>query len=302
MVKGRSLELYFIDGKADGMLTAEVFNWTGHVLMTPRTRLKEALSRPEASYTGVYILLGETVDGDAQAYIGETKELRTRLLQHAQEKGWWETAVLITSVADKLHKAHIKYLEARLVELAKASRRRQLDNNTDPPRPSLSEGTTASMEDFLDTLQIVLPAIQVDMFVNNVRPSQLSPQTPSNDPVFELKTPKHGVKAEAVFKDDEMIVQQGAVSRGAWSRAEHPTYTKLHDKLLKDGIIETDGTHGRFTESYAFSSPSAAAAILNGRSTNGRKEWKLKGTRLTYADWEAQQLEQLEKTKDDQRQ
>ncbi|MEZ5751520.1 MAG: hypothetical protein R3D60_05985 [Paracoccaceae bacterium] len=26
---GRSLELYFIDGRPDGMLTAEVFNWTG---------------------------------------------------------------------------------------------------------------------------------------------------------------------------------------------------------------------------------------------------------------------------------
>ena len=27
--QGRSLELYFIDGRPDGMLTAEVFNWTG---------------------------------------------------------------------------------------------------------------------------------------------------------------------------------------------------------------------------------------------------------------------------------
>jgi len=33
--KPQSLELFFIDGKPDGMLTAEVFNWTGHVLMTP---------------------------------------------------------------------------------------------------------------------------------------------------------------------------------------------------------------------------------------------------------------------------
>ncbi len=29
------LELYFIDGKPDGMLTAEVFNWTGHVRDLP---------------------------------------------------------------------------------------------------------------------------------------------------------------------------------------------------------------------------------------------------------------------------
>jgi len=36
--KGRSLERYFIEGKPDGMLTAEVFNWTGHVLFAPSER------------------------------------------------------------------------------------------------------------------------------------------------------------------------------------------------------------------------------------------------------------------------
>jgi len=29
---GLSLELHYIDGNPEGMLTAEVFNWTGHVL------------------------------------------------------------------------------------------------------------------------------------------------------------------------------------------------------------------------------------------------------------------------------
>ena len=64
---GRSLELYFIDDRPDGMLTAEVFNWTGHVLRSPRTRLAGALKRPEASRTGVYVLIGER-DGEPLAY------------------------------------------------------------------------------------------------------------------------------------------------------------------------------------------------------------------------------------------
>ncbi len=67
--EGRSLELYFIEGRPDGMLTAEVFNWTGHVLMTPRTRIGAALARKEAGYTGVYVLLGDN-DGQPTAYIG----------------------------------------------------------------------------------------------------------------------------------------------------------------------------------------------------------------------------------------
>lgn len=43
-----SLELFFIDGKPDGMLTAEVFGWTGHILVAPRTRLAGALKRNES--------------------------------------------------------------------------------------------------------------------------------------------------------------------------------------------------------------------------------------------------------------
>lgn len=66
---GRSLELYFIDGKPDGMQTAEVFNWTGHVLMTPRTQIAAALKRAEAGYAGVYLLTGEDDEGPL-AYIG----------------------------------------------------------------------------------------------------------------------------------------------------------------------------------------------------------------------------------------
>ena len=61
-VNGRSLQLFVTDGRPDGMLTAEVFNWTGHVLRIPRTQLKEALARPETDYTGVYILIGD-LDG-----------------------------------------------------------------------------------------------------------------------------------------------------------------------------------------------------------------------------------------------
>ena len=71
--QGRSLELFFIDGKPDGMLTAEVFNWTGHVLVTPRTQISEALKRKEARYTGIYLLFGE-LPGFTCAHRGSLKQ------------------------------------------------------------------------------------------------------------------------------------------------------------------------------------------------------------------------------------
>jgi hypothetical protein len=44
-----------------------------------------------------------------------------------------------------------------------------------------------------------------------------------------------------------------------------------------------------FAEDYAFRSPSAAAAAVNGRPSNGQVEWRTEGG-LTYRDWEARQL------------
>ncbi len=298
MGKGRSLELYFIDGKPDGMLTAEVFNWTGHVLMTPRTRIKDALGRGEAGYTGVYILLGETEDGPL-AYIGEAEDLGVRLRGHVSGKDWWEVAVMITSTANNLHKAHVKYLESRLVELALTTKRMPLENGNAPTRSSLSEAATANMEEFLDTLMMVLPAIQVDMFVNKVQTEKTSKETvraTDLTPTFKLQSKRLGIDATAELLGGEMVVQAGSVIRnnwvgkGDWDSASR----KIREILLKTGVINKSDTDTQFIENYAFSSPSSAANVVTGRPSNGRVEWKLKGTNITYAEWEAAQLAQLD--------
>lgn len=54
----------------------------------------------------------------------------------------------------------------------------------------------------------------------------------------------------------------------------------------------TEGSRGQTLELYfAFASPSAAGAAVNGRPTNGTIEWKLEGSGKTYKDWEAERLE-----------
>lgn len=294
ITQGRSLELFFVDGRPDGMLTAEVFNWTGHVLRAPRTQLKDALARAEAGYTGVYLLFGAQ-DGQAMLYVGEAEDMRTRLREHAVKKEWWETAVLITSAANNLHKAHAKYLESRLVEIATDVGAIQLDNGNIPPRSSMNEAARANMESYIETLMMVLPAIRIDAFLNKKRSSDapLSPAAVENTIRFECSVPRHGVHAYAVIEDGEIIVQAGSRVRPEWvgDRNYDASYFRLHDELRAKGIIAPDGSGAILTENYAFSSPSAAAAIVSGRSANGRKDWKIVGTKTTYADWELTMLE-----------
>jgi hypothetical protein len=286
---GRSLELFFVDGRPDGMLTAEVFNWTGHVLRIPRTQIIQGLNRKEASNTGVYVLLGEQ-NGKAKAYIGESEDVSARLKNHVANKDWWETAIVITSTADNLHKAHVKYLESRLVEIATDVGAVVLENANVPPRSSLTEAGIANMESYLDTLAIVLPAIKVDAFQQKAQSSEAVKETHTETfEKFEISSKKLCGPATALLVAGELIVQAGSAARSKWIGVS-ATYTKLHQDLIENGVLSVEGETASFTKDYAFTSPSAAAAIVLGRSANGRLEWRLKGTDKTYADWEASQL------------
>lgn len=296
---GQSLQLYFVDGKPDGIVTAEVFNWSGQVLVTPRTRLKEALDRAASGYTGVYLLLGEK-DGKPFAYIGESESIADRIRSHEAKKDWWTSAVLVTSTGNGLHKAHVKYLEARLVEEAKKVGVTLLENANIPPKPGLSEAETANMEAFLAFLFLVLPAVRLDMFVHNTRPSSSvaveaqsvsAPKGSAEGVKFVIATQKHGLKAEALVLDGEFVVLAGSQARLEWEGQEKATsgYATLHEKLRQSGVLQPSGKHCIFQENYAFSSSSAAAAVVYGRQTQGPTAWRTSAGQ-TYKEWEAAQL------------
>jgi hypothetical protein len=299
--RGQSLELFFIDGTPDGMLTAEIFNWTGHVLMTPRIRLAEALKRKEASYTGVYILIGDSEGSNlVRVYIGESEDVAERIRNHDAKREWWTQAVLITSAANGLNKAHVKYLESRLVEEAKRAGRMNLDNLNTPPRPSLSEAAQANMEQFVDYVLSILPAIRIDGFLIKTRtpPSRTTTDSPTGAKplaIFELtsgRTSDYGaVHGIANLVNGEFVVQPGSVGRSKWIGVEH-NYQKLFDEVVESGIYVPEGVQRKFIKAYAFPSASAAGAVLNGRATAGPLAWVLASDPTkTYKQWEAELLE-----------
>lgn len=292
MSRGRSLELFFADGTPDGILTAEVFGWTGHILKAPRLRLKDALQRAEAAFTGVYLLLGAE-DGGPSIYIGEAESVARRIRDHDAQKEWWQDAVFITASANSLNKAHVKYLEARLIQKASDANTMHLTNATRPEGSSINEAAQANMETFLDTLDLVLPAIGVEAFRSGKRLSDHRPQPKeTTTPLFELETPKNAIHGLARLEGSDFLVLEGSVARQSWAgKGVHDYgYKLLHEKLVQEGVLEVTDTHAVFARPYAFNSPSAAAAVMNGRPANGRIEWRLKGSGLTFADWEQAQL------------
>jgi len=55
--QGRTIRLFLVDGKPTGIMTAEIGNWSGKIVIGGRADLPEIVRRPEAGKTGVYFWL-----------------------------------------------------------------------------------------------------------------------------------------------------------------------------------------------------------------------------------------------------
>ena len=97
---GKSIKLFLADGTPQGLIVAEIMNWTGQALSAPRARLADLLGRTEASRTGVYILMGPDPDrpAGAMAYIGEADNIAKRLRRHLAMKGRTSSTALLSSL------------------------------------------------------------------------------------------------------------------------------------------------------------------------------------------------------------
>ena len=300
MTPGRSIRLFLVDGSPNGLLTAEIMNWTGHVLMGPRSRLSELVQRPEVGRTGVYFLVGPDPENGLrpQVYIGESDDVGKRLKQHNRPedqggKDFWEKVCLVTSKDQNLTKAHVKYLESLFTERARELGRCKLMNGTANEYGNLPEADLADMAFFAEQVRTVLPVLGLEFLRDHRRPvAETQPATtPEPDsPVFELKVPKHGIEARAREIDGEFVVLEGSSARARWV-AENHGYKALHEQLCEEGILgPAEGELRTFTADYAFSSPSAAAAVVSGRNANGRRQWVTEEGGQTYGAWQDRQV------------
>lgn len=302
-VFGQTVRLFLVEGTATGIITAEIMNWTGHLLACPRSKLPEALSREEARRTGVYILVGDDpeIPNKVRLYIGEGDSVSERLKSHAKDpvKDFWTRAFLVSSKDTNLTKSHVRYLENRLVMLAKSAGRAVVANGNEPSVKSLPESDIADMEYFLRQILLILPVVGVDAFRPKVQTSPVTSE-PSDHPVNErlelsLVSKKHSIVADAIENDGEITVLAGstATTKDQFTANQ---YGDLRTGLIESGVMRLDEQNDfyRFTEDTSFKSPSAAAAVIFNRSANGRTSWRLKSTGQTLKDWQDLQLDSVE--------
>jgi hypothetical protein len=270
VMKPFSLRIFVADGDPDGLRLVERSNWVGKAVMFPRALLPKVKQRDELSQTGVYLLLGPREDGEGETlYIGEGDPVRPRLESHYAQKDFWNRAVCFVAAPGQLNKAHVQFLEAQLIQLAKAAKRLPLDNANHPAEPSLSEADRADMQVFLENMLGMLPVLGIHAF-------EQAAALPSAT-VTILTCRGKGVIATAFEATQGFVVKAGsqAVGKSVPSMQQHVrSMFDLRQELIQNGVLQIDGDHYRFAQDYVFSSPSTAAAVVLGRSANGRIEWK----------------------------
>lgn len=264
---GRGISLFLIDGTPDGRAACELFNWTGKAYRIPRHLLKASAQREELYKAGIYFLFGREEGGSeiSVAYIGEAEEVYRRLQQHQDKEFWTETLVFI-SKDENLNKAHVKFLEYCLVEAAKQAKRYKLWNGNTPACPAISELERAVMTEFLNNLMLLTGTLGYKIFEPLSRPSL--------DVKQYLVKGARGANARAVVTAEGIVVTAGSLAAKVHVPSTHEYVVALRQKLIGEGVLVPEPDAFRFTEDYLFSSPSTAAAVVLGRTANGRVEWK----------------------------
>lgn len=270
MARGKSLKIFMMDGDAAGRWVCTLAGRTTKAYRIPRALYKKCCDIDELKRPAVYLLFGDEDDtGRPVVYIGETEDAYTRLKDHEDKKDYWSEAVVFVSQDDHFNKAHVKYLEGRLYEIANQVDRYTVMNTQKPTSASIAIDEQAEMEDFIDNVSVLTYGMGHKVFEPLIKKEGTSEDL-SDKQVFAIKTKNNSVDAKMVRTIEGYVVLKGSKIRESDTKSTPSWAKKKRAQLISEGTIKD----GIFTRDELFHSPSGASDLVTGNSTSGNKMWK----------------------------
>lgn len=276
---GKTIKIFLIDGEPNGRMSCELSNWSGKAYKIPRIKIKECTDREDLTSTGVYLLFGKDDSGKDQVYIGEAESILKRLNQQLNAKDFWNEAIVFISKDENLNKAHIKYLENRLHDIAKLANRYTVDNSIIPTQSSISESDRAEMEEFIEYIKLLVNTLGHKVFEEK---REFKPKQKQN--TFYIRATR-GADGQGEPTSDGFVVFKSSKASATIVNSMTSNFIKFRQKLIDDGVLVDKGDFLEFSDDFIFSSPSTAAVMVMGRNANGLTEWKNKDGK-TLKDFE----------------
>lgn len=264
-----TLKMFLAYGDPKRLRTVELSNWTGKAVSGPRSEFDKVLDREESHGSGVYFLTGTDPETNKSAiYIGEAECVRDRVKSHLS-KDFWNNITFFVTKDENLTKAHIKYLEGRLIDIARRTER-SIVMNSQGSGAKLPESDREDMEIFLEKMQQVLPVLGVEAFLDKSSSTALGKNRKEL-----LSCSIKGLVATGYLTPNGIVVLKGsqAVLEERASAQKWPSVLAQRNKLIEEGaLVEKEGAY-IFAKDVEFSSPSSAAATIHGGSANGLTAW-----------------------------
>lgn len=216
----KTIKIFLMDGDPNGRMSCELSNWSGKAYKIPRIKIKDCVDRNDLANTGVYMLFGKDESGNDQVYLGEAEEILKRLNQHLTQKDFWNEAIVFVSKDENLNKAHIKYVENRLYQIAKSMERYRIDNACIPTQSAISESDRAEMEEFISNVRLLVNTLGHKLFEEK-RETGIKKKSE----VFFIKAAR-GADAQGEQSAEGFVVLKGSLAAGS-------TVNSISESVLK---------------------------------------------------------------------
>ena len=287
MARGKSINLFLMDGDANGMIKCTLANWIGVAYRIPRTSLDKCKTRTDLKQTGVYFLFGVSdTTGKPVVYVGQAgnrkngEGILNRLLEHKRnpKEDYWTEAVVFTTSNNSFGPTEISYLENRFCNLAVAAKRYEVKNGNDPSLGNITEEKESEREDFIEYAELIMGTLGHKVFIPYTSPAVTAVPAPDTGAALDddepemylsrtIKKSSITVKATGRQTSEGFVVLKGSIISPDDDNTIPPGVKKLRQasQIDSDHVLQEDVLLG---------SPSSAVMFVIGKSSNGWTAWK----------------------------
>lgn len=283
-MNAKTIQIYLPDGNPRGIKVVELPSRTVKAIMIPRSLLLKAGEREELSNVGIYLLFSDE-DPKPLCYIGEAENCVNRLKQHNKndQMDWWTHAIVFVSTNQHFTKSHVRYLEYVAYQKALQAGRYALKNGNIPGQPHIHETVLADIADVFSTIRMLASLLGYPLFdeLGNTRSKEVIKDALQTDSVVENDSSDNyiylkakGVEARGQYTEEGLVVFKGSQAVIETTQSARSNLRNAKANLLVESILEQKGDYLEFRDDYAFPSPSLAASVVRGATSNGWLEWK----------------------------
>lgn len=267
----QTIQIFLPSGDPQGIRVAGITTRIVRLLDVPRSLLPDFLKMPEAQQVGLYFLFGEDQDSaQPLVYVGQTGSLSERLTSHNLKKEFWNHALIAVSLTNNLTSTHALFLEWLSIKAASSAARYAAENGNAGSRPHTTPPLEAECHELHETIRTLLATLGYPVFEPLTKPTIDKLQ---DTRLFYCKASE--ADATGVVTEEGFVVLKGSTGRvETVPTFQKHGYQRVRDLLQQQGVTVVIDGRMRFNRDHLFTSPSAAAACVTGRTANGLIEWK----------------------------